>query len=369
MKWIRKIWDSFETLDDRIFFLAVTVSMLLSIVVYIADIIAGLTPEAQIAVLVIFFIMVVLLCLGIRFPKKRSLLRLCFIAVLNFVMFPLSFFYSGGIQSGMILFYLAGLFLVPVMTHGKTGILLFFLSLFAMIITIDIAQHRPDLVAPMTLDQHYQDVKVTLIISGVGLCLITVLILWSYNQERVKNEKLMESLRTLSIKDSLSGLYNRRELVRRLEVMYGSSRERERKTTLVCENHYIAMFDIDNFKKINDTYGHAVGDRVLQEISRVLNELADPEQGEIAARYGGEEFVCILSAQSEEEAFQRVDQARKKIASLKWENDQPPVVTISGGIISCNKETGLTASLKAVDDLLYQAKASGKNRICRPASA
>ncbi|MBR2759888.1 MAG: hypothetical protein IKD66_01850, partial [Solobacterium sp.] len=79
MKWIRKIWDSFENLDDRIFFLAVTVSMLLSIVVYIADIIAGLTLEAQIAVLVIFFIMVVLLCLGIRFPKKRSLLRLCFI--------------------------------------------------------------------------------------------------------------------------------------------------------------------------------------------------------------------------------------------------------------------------------------------------
>ena len=363
MQKMKRTLQSFESLDDRIFFLTVNVSIIVSIVVLAADMIAGLSIEAQLAVIGILFIMFLLLLLGVRFPARRNILRLCLVAVLNFVMFPLSFFYSGGIHSGMILFFLVGLFLVPVMLRGKTSILLFVLSLVNMIIMIDVAQYRPEFVKPMTLGQHYQDVKVTLLISGAGLYVITVLILRAYNHEHRHNMELMESLRVLSIKDSLSGLYNRRELYRRLEVMYSSQAAHFRKDTLIRENHYIAMFDIDDFKSVNDTYGHATGDHVLQEVSRVLNEMVHPEHGEFAARYGGEEFVCILAADSQQEAYTRVDDARKKIASLKWENHKPAQVTVSGGIISCMKYDQLTESMKEADRLLYSAKTSGKNRI------
>jgi hypothetical protein len=190
----KRIWLSFDSLDDKVFFLTVAVSIIVSIVVYITDILEGLSLSAQLAVLVILAFMLLLLFLGIRYPGRRKLLRFCLVLVLNFAMFPLSFFYSGGIHSGMILFFLVGLFLVPVMLHGKTSIAMFLLSLVFMIIIIDISQYRPHSVVPMSMEQHFQDVKVTMVISGIGLYAITVLILGAYDRERRKNNELMASL-------------------------------------------------------------------------------------------------------------------------------------------------------------------------------
>ena len=147
MQQFKKFWASLDSLDDRIFFLTVTVSIVVSVIAYIADILQGLA---------IFFIMVLLFVLGLKYPEKRTIFRICLVITLNFILFPLSFFYSGGIQSGMILFYLTGLFLVPVMTRGKASIILFVLSIFMMIVTIDLAQYVPALVVPMTLSQHYR---------------------------------------------------------------------------------------------------------------------------------------------------------------------------------------------------------------------
>lgn len=364
-KKLKRIWFSFDSLDDKVFFLTVTVAIFVSIVVYISDIVEGLPLSAQLAVLVILAFMVLFLFFGIRYPARRGLLRVCLVMVLNFAMFPASYFYSGGIHSGMILFFLVGLFLVPVMLRGKASIVLFLLSLLHMIVMIDLSQYRPQLVTQMTLEQHFQDVKVTMVISGAGLYVITVLILGAYDQERRRNRELMASLHDLSIKDALSGLYNRRELYRRLELMYTHGETAERKNTLVREGHYIAMFDIDDFKAINDTYGHDAGDDVLREVSSCLENGLDAQKGEIAARYGGEEFVCILSSGSMDEAASRVESCRKQVSGLIWEKNPSLHVTISGGIVSCMDEDDLGKAMKEADKLLYQAKVSGKNRICR----
>ncbi|HCI74118.1 MAG TPA: hypothetical protein DHV42_06220 [Lachnospiraceae bacterium] len=361
----KRIWLSFDSLDDKVFFLTVAVSIIVSIVVYITDILEGLSLSAQLAVLVILAFMLLLLFLGIRYPGRRKLLRFCLVLVLNFAMFPLSFFYSGGIHSGMILFFLVGLFLVPVMLHGKTSIAMFLLSLVFMIIIIDISQYRPHSVVPMSMEQHFQDVKVTMVISGIGLYAITVLILGAYDRERRKNNELMASLHDLSIKDALSGLYNRRELYRRLEIMYAQEEVAERKNTLVRENHYIAMFDIDDFKMINDTYGHDVGDDVLRKVSQCLGNGLDNRKGEIAARYGGEEFVCILYSGDMDEALRRTELCRQQVFELAWEHIPSLHVTISGGLVSCMDGEDLGKAMKEADKLLYQAKASGKNQICR----
>jgi len=245
------------------------------------------------------------------------------------------------------------------------SVIIFVLSLLFDIVMVELAQHFPQLVVPMSLKQHYQDVKVTLLISGFGLYIITVLILGAYEQERRRNEELMDSLHNLSVKDALSGLYNRRELYRRLEVMYGGGEAVKREDTLVRTNHYIAMFDIDHFKVINDTYGHGVGDQVLRDVAGVLQSLVEGKNGEIASRYGGEEFVCVLQAESMEEAVRRVEEARQNVEALTWEEDPGLHVTISGGILSCMEDADLTKTMTQVDRLLYQAKAEGRNRICR----
>ena len=365
MKKIKKIWRPFELLDDEIYFLTVIVSLFVSVIVFITDILEGLSLAAQAAVAAIFVLMLVLLYLGLHFPAKRKQLRLCLILIMNFILYPLSFIFSGGIHSGMILFFLVGLFFVPVMLHGRMSVIIFVLSLLFDIVMVELAQHFPQLVVPMSLKQHYQDVKVTLLISGFGLYIITVLILGAYEQERRRNEELMDSLHNLSVKDALSGLYNRRELYRRLEVMYGGGEAVKREDTLVRTNHYIAMFDIDHFKVINDTYGHGVGDQVLRDVAGVLQSLVEGKNGEIASRYGGEEFVCVLQAESMEEAVRRVEEARQNVEALTWEEDPGLHVTISGGILSCMEDADLTKTMTQVDRLLYQAKAEGRNRICR----
>ena len=192
---------------------------------------------------------------------------------------------------------------------------------------------------------------------------IVLLILRSYNEERRQNEVLLQKLRDLSVTDMLSGLYNRRELFRRLEVMYGSA-TRERRETLTLDERYIAMFDVDNFKKLNDTCGHSFGDSVLVSVSKVLHDMVWPEAGELTARYGGEEFVSILKAGSLDEAYCRADEARQQIAQLSWKEHPEIRIGISGGLIACEDHPDLTGALHDVDALLYQAKAAGKNRIC-----
>lgn len=364
MKKIKEVWSSLDSLDDRIFILTVTVSIFVCVITLAAGVLQGLPWEAQLATFGIFCFMIILLFLGIRFPSRRTLLRFCLVAGANFIFFPISFFASGGIHSGMILFFLVGLFLVAVMLRGNAGGIVFLLSLIGMILSVEFAQHFPDIVAPMSMEQHYQDVKITLIISGFGLYTITMLILMAYNRERQRNAELMETLRNLSVRDALSGLYNRRELFRRLEIMYHGSGKQERKNTLIRENHYIAMFDIDDFKALNDTYGHGFGDQVLSEVAHVLQDMVSAEKGEVAARYGGEEFVCVLIAGSMEEAYSRVEEARKQVSALSWEGRPSLQVHISGGIVSCMDGTDLTSTMREVDALLYQAKGSGKNRIC-----
>ena len=189
-----------------------------------------------------------------------------------------------------------------------------------------------------------------------------MLVLMAYRRERQEKDALNEKLRNLSVRDALSGLYNRRELFRRLEIMYDGENH-ERAETLTRQGGYIAMFDIDDFKHLNDTYGHSFGDRVLAGVSKTMLDAVQPESGEMASRYGGEEFGLILFAGSMEDAYTRMDKLRSDIFSLHWSEVPSLRVSISGGLISCEKYESITSAMHDVDELLYRAKASGKNRI------
>lgn len=362
---IVSFWRALDTLEERIYFLTLFVAGIAAVVSTVAGIIQRLPVFSIFITFAIFVFVVVLTLVSIRFPEKRASQRLCLVFAINFCFFPTIFFASGGIHSGMGMFLLVGLFLTAIMLHGKLSGFVFLASLLVMELTMTLADRAPHLVAPMTEWQHYQDMKVTLFLSGMSMYAITTLILTAYNRERKHNEELMEKLRSISIRDALSGLYNRRELFRRLEVMFGMQ-TRERADTLSREGHYIAMFDVDNFKHMNDTYGHAFGDTVLSTVSGVLERGTDSREGEFAARYGGEEFVCILKAASLDEAYRKTDAIRRQVSELHWKEVPELRVTISGGVVPCDAGQDLNQVIHDVDALLYQAKTSGKNRICRP---
>lgn len=163
-------------------------------------------------------------------------------------------------------------------------------------------------------------------------------------------------LERLSSTDALTGLTNRRRFLESLE------------NELIRIDRYggslsLIMFDIDHFKKVNDTWGHAVGDAVLCEIA--CDSLRFLRRADIAARYGGEEFIILLPETDLPGAALIADRLRQLVADTVIALDQgPPIsVTISIGVASLRPYESGDELLIRADKAMYQAKNSGRNRV------
>jgi diguanylate cyclase (GGDEF)-like protein len=122
------------------------------------------------------------------------------------------------------------------------------------------------------------------------------------------------------------------------------------------------MIDVDHFKKVNDTYGHPVGDQVLIALARMLRQQL--RQNDLIGRYGGEEFAVVLLDSTLEKATDIMDALRKDFGEIKfWANDQEFTVTISIGIAAFPKCEGMESLCEQADSALYSAKRAGRNCI------
>ncbi len=151
--------------------------------------------------------------------------------------------------------------------------------------------------------------------------------------------------------DPLTGIYNRQKLDEVLENMCKFAGSRK-------ENSGVIMFDIDHFKKVNDSYGHDVGDRVLKFVASKVSSLIREE--DIFGRWGGEEFLIILRYASLEDSYKKAQILCEKIAEAKMEGI--PQVTISLGVTKIYKDDTPQKLFKRVDLALYEAKRAGRNR-------
>ena len=171
---------------------------------------------------------------------------------------------------------------------------------------------------------------------------------------KFKKKIFDQDLENMALTDGLTGLYNRRYFDMFYENIFNQSSRYGILLTLI-------MCDIDHFKKINDTYGHDKGDEVLKEIANILK--SNTRKTDIAARFGGEEFmVCLPST----EITSALDIARKiKQMVLKVKMKDIKKVSISMGVTFYRKEFENKPNelLKRLDDLLYEAKKRGRNRI------
>lgn len=162
--------------------------------------------------------------------------------------------------------------------------------------------------------------------------------------------------------DALTGFYNRRQLEERTKQEIASSR---RQKTPLCA----IMTDIDFFKKVNDTYGHTVGDLVLKTVSKVMR--SQLREYDIAGRYGGEEFVILLPFTKIEEAKMVAERLRKaienKVIDISKINPESPEkeihVTISLGVYQLKTEDKETDLINNADKALYKAKETGRNKV------
>lgn len=168
----------------------------------------------------------------------------------------------------------------------------------------------------------------------------------------IENSRLYEQTVVLSNSDSLTGLWNHGYF------QYLMGEEIKRATSLKS-SFTLLMIDIDSFKSFNDMHGHQAGDSVIREISGIFRDAS--RKIDIIARYGGEEFGIILPLTKKEEALVLAERIRKAVEI----NLAPKNITISIGIASYPEDGNTKENLIAkADRVLYEAKKSGKNRIC-----
>jgi diguanylate cyclase (GGDEF)-like protein len=173
-------------------------------------------------------------------------------------------------------------------------------------------------------------------------------------------EEKNRELERLSISDGLTGLFNHRHI-------HGLLAEEYERVARTHDCMSVAMFDLDHFKAVNDTYGHQAGDRVLVELADILRDVA--RDVDRLGRYGGEEFMALLPETCIDDAAVFVERVRREVARRPFDvgRDEPLRMTLSAGVATYPHDTirDVESLVRLADQALYTAKETGRNRVVR----
>lgn len=178
-----------------------------------------------------------------------------------------------------------------------------------------------------------------------------------FTDSRYRQDKLKENreLKELLLTDPLTNIYNRRYLDFHLDNMV---KEVEQFDTTFG----VLFFDIDDFKKVNDTYGHTVGDGVLKTIATTIK--SNIRSGDVVGRFGGEEFICVLRNVSERELLIVSEKLRLLCSGSEYRHDQDILISVTVSIGGTNYVKGeeINEMIERADTYLYESKHNGKNQ-------
>jgi diguanylate cyclase (GGDEF)-like protein len=184
--------------------------------------------------------------------------------------------------------------------------------------------------------------------------------LWQFGRLTLRfsktNAQQVDYLQSIATTDALTGLVNRRQFDTRIASEMARAKRHKKELSL-------ALFDIDNFKRINDHYGHPVGDRILNELGQLIAQ--NIRESDIAARYGGEEFALILPETRRLEAYELLERLRRMVEQHVFcLPDTPLSISVSIGLTQFEiyKHTSMEF-IDEADKALYEAKHLGKNRV------
>ncbi|MFZ6755937.1 GGDEF domain-containing protein [Undibacterium sp. Ji50W] len=177
-------------------------------------------------------------------------------------------------------------------------------------------------------------------------------------EARIKElENKLAQMSELVREDQLTGSLNRRGMD---DVFEREADRADRRSTPLC----VALLDLDNFKKLNDTHGHAAGDEALVHLVRIVKQTL--RSIDMVARYGGEEFVIIMPETELEEAAQAMIRVQRELTKHFFTaNEQRLFITFSAGVALRNPKEPQDATIKRADKAMYEAKQSGKNRVIK----
>lgn len=191
--------------------------------------------------------------------------------------------------------------------------------------------------------------------SNLFIVILLILVYFFNKEKRLKNqlEKAYDELKHLAITDKLTNVYNRHKLDETLEI-------EKKRADRYDSNFGVMVLDIDHFKKINDLYGHHVGDSVLKEFASLLK--TNSRDTDIVGRWGGEEFLIIVPETDKQSIEQFAQNIRKRVEFNSFEHIEH--LTVSIGTSIYKKNESIESTVNRADNALYEAKNSGRNCVC-----
>ena len=240
-------------------------------------------------------------------------------------------------------------------TRQMLGVLVYSLVAFGVASGVVAARDEPDY--PPVVAAAYVGMVVVVLLSSTFLTTRVQSTREHLRRQKAELAQALEQIRQLATHDDLTGLLNRRAMLDRMQL-------EQRRSLRSGSPLLIAQLDIDHFKAVNDTHGHAAGDLVLQSFADTVRR--NVRDTDVLARWGGEEFVLLLCDTPAADAVALMERLRQAVQAMQVpvaQGGQPITVTVSIGLARHAPADPLAGTLERADRALYAAKAGGRNRV------
>lgn len=240
-------------------------------------------------------------------------------------------------------------------TRQMLGVLVYSLVAFGVASGVVAARDEPDY--PTVVAAAYAGMVVVVLLSSTFLTTRVQSTREHLRRQKAELAQALEQIRQLATHDDLTGLLNRRAMLDRMQL-------EQRRSLRSGSPLLIAQLDIDHFKVVNDTHGHATGDLVLQSFADTVRR--NVRDTDVLARWGGEEFVLLLCDTPAADAVALMERLRQAVQAMQVpvpQGDGPITVTVSIGLARHIPADPLAGTLERADQALYAAKAGGRNRV------
>lgn len=293
----------------------------------------------------------------IKNSRNQGLVYIQYCLLSNCFFYPALYITSGGIDSGLPLIFMLGAVIAILLLDGLTMLGVLVLTGIVYAITYGIDYFNPGYTDMYTImgDYTYMEISFTVVGLGFGIGYFLRRITKNFDADQEKSRELLFQIEDSSTRDPLTGAYNRRYLMDHIEECIAQVESGEMRA------FSLLMFDIDHFKKINDTYGHLAGDDCIRNLAFILkNSLRNVD---VVSRYGGEEFICVLPTAEDTPAFRRAEQIRESVELTQLSEAINKKITVSGGVVMYTPGMTPEELINEADENLYLAKEGGRNQI------
>ncbi len=345
------IFSPKASLEKRITFSMVICAMAGEFFGFIESLSLGLPLQAVLLPLISFVFLVMLSIWGFR-TRNINLFAIISIGICGLIFFPLMFFANDGMQGGMPFYFALTVVCISLAIRGKVKLIFFLICIVENTSLFFIYRFYPQLFIRFSDSEAFIDRLCSMLISFGVLFFFSYIVSRQNYHDRIKIQQLSLLYERQANTDELTGLYNRR--------YFNSFLKLAILTLGDTGKLHLAMFDIDDFKYVNDKYGHPFGDTVLKQFALILDDTRP--SGVTACRYGGEEFLLLIPKKNKEEALALVEEVLENTRDqIRLKDDR--FVTVSAGFMTCTEEMTYDVLLQEVDKKLYMAKQLGKNRV------